>query len=59
MKKVMYLHGLESSNVCDKVDFMRERAEVLAPSIDYHKSNINYPDVLSVNSLCSDKSKIG
>jgi homoserine acetyltransferase len=40
MKKILYLHGLESSNVCDKVDFMHERANVLAPSIDYHKSNI-------------------
>ena len=36
----MYLHGLESSNVCDKVDFLREQNEVLAPSIDYRKSNI-------------------
>ena len=40
MKRVMYLHGLESSNVCDKVDFLRERADVLAPSIDYNKPNI-------------------
>ena len=40
MKKVMYLHGLESSNVCDKVDFLREKAIVLTPSIDYRKSNI-------------------
>ena len=42
MKRVMYLHGLESSNVCDKVDFLRERAEVLAPSIDYNKPNIEH-----------------
>ena len=42
MKRVMYLHGLESSNVCDKVDFLRERAEVLAPSIDYNKSNVEH-----------------
>ena len=40
MKKILYLHGLESSNVCDKVDFLRERAEVLAPSIDYTNPNI-------------------
>jgi hypothetical protein len=40
MKRVMYLHGLESSNVCDKVDFLRERAEVLAPSIDYNNPNL-------------------
>ena len=36
----MYLHGLESSNVCDKVDFLKEHNIVLAPSIDYRKSNI-------------------
>jgi predicted esterase YcpF (UPF0227 family) len=40
MKRIMYLHGLESSNVCDKVDFLRERAEVLAPSIDYNNPNL-------------------
>jgi hypothetical protein len=40
MKRIMYLHGLESSNVCDKVDFLRERAEVLAPSIDYNKQSL-------------------
>ena len=38
-KRVLYLHGLESSNVCDKVDFLRERVDLLAPSIDYNKSN--------------------
>jgi uncharacterized protein len=42
MKRIMYLHGLESSNVCDKVDFLRERAEVLAPSIDYNKPNVEH-----------------
>jgi esterase/lipase len=40
MKKILYLHGLESSNVCDKVDFLKENNIVLAPSIDYCKSNI-------------------
>jgi esterase/lipase len=40
MKRIMYLHGLESSNVCEKVDFLREHAEVLAPSIDYNNPNI-------------------
>jgi hypothetical protein len=40
MKKIMYLHGLESSNVCDKVDFLKEHNIVLAPSIDYRKPNI-------------------
>jgi uncharacterized protein len=39
-KRVLYLHGLESSNVCEKVDFLRERANVLAPSIDYNNPNL-------------------
>jgi len=35
MKNVLYLHGLESSNVGDKVDFLKENANVVAPAIDY------------------------
>ena len=50
----MYLHGLESSNVCDKVDFMRERANVLAPSIDYLKSNIEEELMYMVESFHPD-----
>ena len=33
--RILYLHGLESSNVGKKVDFLKSQAEVLAPSIDY------------------------
>jgi len=40
MKNILYLHGLESSNVCDKVDFLRENAIVIAPSIDYSKPSL-------------------
>lgn len=54
MKKILYLHGLESSNVCDKVDFMRERANVLAPSIDYSKSNIEEELMYIVESFQPD-----
>jgi len=54
MKKIMYLHGLESSNVCDKVDFMCERANVLAPSIDYRKSNIEEELMYMVESFSPD-----
>ena len=54
MKKILYLHGLESSNVCDKVDFMRERANVLAPSIDYRKSNIEEELMYMVESFQPD-----
>ena len=32
MKSILYLHGLESSNICDKVDFLKENANVVAPS---------------------------
>ena len=35
MKSILYLHGLESSNMCDKVDFLKENSIVIAPSIDY------------------------
>lgn len=35
MKNVLYLHGLESSNVGDKVDFLKANANVIAPSMDY------------------------
>jgi hypothetical protein len=54
MKKILYLHGLESSNVCDKVDFMREHADVLAPSIDYSKSNIEEELMYMVESFQPD-----
>ena len=50
----MYLHGLESSNVCDKVDFLREQNEVLAPSIDYSKSNIEEELMYMVESFSPD-----
>jgi predicted esterase YcpF (UPF0227 family) len=40
MKSILYLHGLESSNICDKVDFLKENANVVAPSIDYSDSGL-------------------
>jgi predicted esterase YcpF (UPF0227 family) len=40
MKKILYLHGLESSNIGDKVDFLKENAIVIAPSIDYSKPSL-------------------
>ena len=54
MKKILYLHGLESSNVCDKVDFLREHSNVLAPSIDYSKSNIEEELMYMVESFQPD-----
>jgi len=53
-KRVLYLHGLESSNVCDKVDFLRERVDLLAPSIDYSKSNIEAELMYMVESFKPD-----
>lgn len=50
----MYLHGLESSNVCDKVDFLKENNIVLAPSIDYRKSNIEEELLYMVESFQPD-----
>jgi hypothetical protein len=40
MKKILYLHGLESSNVCDKVDFLKEVSDCYAPYINYKDSDI-------------------
>ena len=54
MRKIMYLHGLESSNVCDKVDFLKEHNIVLAPSIDYRKSNIEEELMYMVESFKPD-----
>jgi len=34
-KKVLYLHGLESSNMGSKVEFLHEQSDVLAPLINY------------------------
>ena len=50
----MYLHGLESSNVCDKVDFLKEHNIVLAPSIDYRKPNIEEELMYMVESFGPD-----
>jgi len=40
MKKILFLHGLESNNKGQKVDFLKERAEVLAPKINYLDENL-------------------
>ena len=34
-KRVLYLHGLESSNICNKVDFLKEVSDCYAPAINY------------------------
>ena len=35
MKRILYLHGLESGNKGPKINFLKEQAEVLAPKINY------------------------
>ncbi len=40
MKKVLYLHGLESGQGGSKVDFLARNAYVCAPEIDYTRSDI-------------------
>jgi hypothetical protein len=40
MKKVLYLHGLESSNSCEKVQFLERQCVALAPAIDYRRDDI-------------------
>jgi hypothetical protein len=39
-KKVLYLHGLESSNTGSKVEFLREQSDLLAPLINYRDHNL-------------------
>jgi len=34
-KRVLYLHGLESSNTGSKVDFLHEVSDCFAPAMDY------------------------
>jgi pimeloyl-ACP methyl ester carboxylesterase len=53
-KKILYLHGLESSNVCDKVDFLKERCNVLAPAIDYRRDDIEAFLLDQINSFRPD-----
>ena len=39
-KRVLYLHGLESSNVCSKVDFLKEVSDCYAPAMNYADSYV-------------------
>lgn len=40
MKRILFLHGLESSNVCDKTNFLRRRCILNAPSINYSSPSL-------------------
>ena len=39
-KRVLYLHGLESSNTGTKVDFLHEVSDCFAPAMDYADINV-------------------
>ena len=41
MKKVLYLHGLESKQGGDKVDFLASECAVYAPAIDYRVEDLH------------------
>jgi len=40
MKKILYLHGLESKQGGEKVDYLAKKGYVCAPEIDYTRSDI-------------------
>lgn len=41
MMRILYLHGLESSNVGDKVDFLKSVSDCYAPKMDYTDPNLD------------------
>lgn len=41
MKKILYLHGLESSQGGPKVDFLSTKGEVCAPAMNYRADDLN------------------
>ena len=41
MKKILYLHGLESSQGGSKVEFLASKGAVYAPSMDYKSLNLD------------------
>lgn len=48
MKKVIYLHGLESTQGGPKVEFLSENSFVYAPSMNYHTFTLDdFHDLLS------------
>ena len=47
MKKVLYLHGLESKNGGDKVDYLAAKCLVHAPEMDYTRGDI-FPYLIKV-----------
>ena len=54
-QKILFLHGLESNNKGDKVDFLKERAEVLAPAINYQDEALEEKLMYMVEKFESNK----
>ena len=40
MKKVLYLHGLESKQGGSKVEYLASKGAVFAPEMDYHNPQL-------------------
>ena len=53
-KRVLYLHGLESSNTGTKVDFLHEVADCYAPEINYEDDDIEKQLIKMVNAFKPD-----
>ena len=51
MKKILYLHGLESPQGGEKVDFLATKSFVHAPSLDYTRADIFDFLIKTVNEL--------
>ena len=49
MRKVMYLHGLESKPGGEKVEFLEKHFEVLAPECNYKENENVFFDTVSKN----------
>lgn len=54
MKRILFLHGLESSNVCNKTNFLRRRCILNAPSINYSSSSLEEDLMYVVESFKPD-----
>ena len=52
--KILFLHGLESSHLGNKVDYLKKQAEVLAPKIDYQDEALEEKLMYMVESFQPD-----
>jgi len=52
--KILFLHGLESSHLGNKVDYLKKQAEILAPKIDYQDEALEEKLMYMVESFQPD-----